>query len=168
MAFQFRLEKVLRVRQELVDQQSRRVGEAQMVASGLEQDFRDLQAQVQNILASETRTEGISTSDLTQRRHWLDHLERSQVKLGEELDRARTVVNLEREKLTEAWRDLEVLKKLKERQKTAWQDEQNRLESRELDEIGQMRSDRARREKLSAEREQVTLGDNLTMVRPGS
>ena len=168
MAFRFRLEKVLRVRQELVDQQSRRLGEAQMVASGLEQDYRDIQAQVQLIMTSETPPQGISTSDLTQRRHWLDHLGRAQIKLGEELDRARTVVNLEREKLTEAWRDLEVLKKLKERQKTAWQDEQNRQESRELDEIGQMRSDRARREKLSAEREQVTSADSRTMVRPGS
>jgi flagellar FliJ protein len=168
MAFKFRLEKVLRVRQELVDQQSRRVGEAQMVAAGLEQDSRDLQGQVQQILTCAPPARGISTSDLTQRRHWLDHLERAQIKLGEELDRARTVVNLEREKLTEAWRDLEVLKKLKERQKAAWQEEQNRLENRELDEIGQMRSDRARREKVSAVRKQVTLEDSLTMVRTRS
>jgi flagellar biosynthesis chaperone FliJ len=84
----------------------------------------------------------------------LDHL----VKKGEVLEKERVEASAyledERVKLTAVWRDLEVLKKLKQRQKEAWDVEQRRKETREIDEIGQLRADRARRENLSRVREQ--------------
>jgi len=56
----------------------------------------------------------------------------------------------QRDRLTEAWRDVEVLRKLEHKRREQWEEEQRRVESRLLDEIGGVRSDRLRRSKLSA------------------
>ena len=52
--------------------------------------------------------------------------------------------------MTVAWQDLEVLKKLKVRQKESWQAEILKSENQELDEIGVQRADRKRRAKLAS------------------
>ena len=56
----------------------------------------------------------------------------------------------QREKMTRAWQDLEVLKKLKARQMESWSVEMLRLENLELDEVGIQRADHQRREKLAS------------------
>ena len=54
-----------------------------------------------------------------------------------ELDRHRS-------RLADAWRDLEVLSRLKERQAKVWQTEQAKREREAMDEIGQVRAMRPR------------------------
>ncbi len=61
----------------------------------------------------------------------------------------RTLKNWFYLKLNEAWRDQEVLERLKQKQKEEWQEQQRKFENQELDEIGQIRADRQRREKVS-------------------
>ena len=56
----------------------------------------------------------------------------------------RTLVTVQ-EHLQQAWRDREVLERLRQRQRQEWEEEEARRERRALDEIGAIRSALARR-----------------------
>ena len=150
MAFNFRLAKVLNFRQRIVDQQSREVGKAARVVAQVNIRINSVQDEMGLLLADQQgASSNINVHHLGQRRSWLDHLETRMEELDQELAEANLELEKCRTRLTEVWRDLEVLQKLKERQKAMWQEEEFRRENRNLDEIGQIRADRQRREKLA-------------------
>lgn len=145
------------VRQKKVDQQSRQVGQAHRQLAGILQDQAALEEKIHEILQAPSSEVFTDPQELLARRQWLDHLDQCRSRLKEKEDQSRQNWEKERAVLTQAWRDLDMLKKLKQRQKDGWLSEQARRESRELDEIGQLRADQARREKLAMSREQHSL-----------
>ncbi len=150
MAFSFRLQKVLNFRQRTVDQLANEMSQAARVVARIQARIHSLQDDMATLLAGkDLRPSAIDVQDRNQRRVWLDHL--AALLQSQEKEKAAANVELaqHRARLVKAWRDLEVLQKLKERQKAAWLDEQMRRENRDLDEIGQIRADRQRREKLA-------------------
>lgn len=152
MAFHFRLQKVLDHRQMIVDRKSRDVGEAARAVAAvntrLQQVATDIRTTLQDPAAGAV---DLDVDRSRRRRYWLDLLERRSGQLAGELATAQAELEKRRALLTAAWRDLEVLKKLKERRGQEWQEEQFRRESQDLDEIGQIRADRQRREKVARE-----------------
>jgi len=151
MAFKFRLEKVAQHRQRLVDDQGLEVAQANRVVVSLESRIaaveEDITAQVSG-LADETEAV-ISVQGMISRTMWVSHLEKMRDEFSLELHHAGLELDNQREKLTSLWRELEVLNKLREQQKAAWQAEQLRRENLDLDEIGQIRADRQRRSKVA-------------------
>jgi flagellar FliJ protein len=151
MPFRFRLQKVLDYRQKLVDAESREVGQAARVVARIQERMGEVEARTRAVLGGGSLSgSSLAVADMQQRRLWLDHLARRKAVLGRELDRAVIELEKRRAALTEVWRDLEVLKKLKERQREAWQADQLRRENQDLDEIGQIRADRRNREMLAS------------------
>lgn len=148
MAFRFRMEKVLDHRQRILDEKSRAVGEAARSVSVLAARAEEIRRDISFLLAGGRET-AAAPQQMRQRRLWLDFLGETLVRREEELAQAESVLAERRKLLTAAWRDREVLRKLKARQKEDWEQEQRRRERRELDEIGQVRAERLGREKLA-------------------
>ncbi len=152
MAFQFRLEKVAQHRQRLVDDQGRNVAQAKRVVTGLTARIgaidEDIATQLSG-LTSENES-AISVQGMMARSMWVTHLEKVRDEFSLELHHANQELDSQREKLTILWRELEVLNKLRQQQKAAWQVEQLKRENLELDEIGQIRADRQRRSKVAS------------------
>jgi len=151
MPFKFRLEKVLKYRRRLLELQTRQVAQANLVVEAIGQRLLDLDGQIRRQVEAErpglNRT--LSVEDLISRGRWIDHLEQQRGAVEKEQQEARADLESERDKLTDAWRDLEVLEQLQKKQKEAWEEEQRKRERQDLDELGQIRADRNRREKVS-------------------
>ncbi len=152
MAFRFRLEKVARYRQKLVDEQGLRVAAADQIVCALVSRLtaldEDITAHLQDF--TDESAPVISVQGMMARTMWVRHLEELRDELAGELHHANEELAQQRECLHQVWRDLEVLNKLREKQQTAWQAEQFRRENRDLDEIGQIRADRQRRSKVAS------------------
>lgn len=151
MAFRFRLQKVLDHRQMVVDRKSRDVGEATRALAVVAARVKQNQADIRTALQDPGCPGGSLDLGLANRRlGWVKLLEGRGLELESQHAAARRELEKQRTLLTEAWRDLEVLRKLKERRHQEWQHEQLRRENQDLDEIGQIRADRRQREKLSS------------------
>ena len=151
MPFEFRLEKVLKFRRRIMEKHTRDVGEANMVVSCIKEKLELLESDIDRLL-HENSTEMSITMDVSamiSRGLWLDHLELLQDEVNEELETALQELAKQRSLLTQAWQDQEVLERLKVKQKNLWLEDQRKLENKEMDEIGQIRSDRSKREKVS-------------------
>ena len=156
MAFRFRLQKVLDYRQKIVDRKSREVGEAARVVAQIQAQIHQVKTDVAALLNDDTRVSAVADIHLLDRkRSWLIHLESRLDSLAQQMEEAAMELAVRRDNLTAAWRDLEVLQKLKQRQKEIWQVEQLRRENQDLDEIGQIRADRQQREKLTRDLAQL-------------
>jgi flagellar export protein FliJ len=168
MAFRFRLDKVRDHRQRVVDQKSRDVGKAVRVVALINSRIQLVTDEMDALLTGQASAAGsLNVSRMNQRRIWLEHLDQQRNDLRGELNAASEELARRQTALTEAWRDLEVLKKLEERQKIAWQEEQLRRENQDLDEIGQIRADRRNRENLaSGKAHPAGAADNLPPASP--
>jgi len=152
MAFKFRFERLVQQRQRLIDEQGRavaqasqNVGQAQKVLIKIDQYI--VLHQHQHLSRDGA---SVDVASLASRTRWIAHLTLKRETANEELDLAREELGRSQELLQEAWRNKEILEKLRETQHEKWQLEQTRRERQELDEIGQIRADRqqrARREK---------------------
>ena len=151
MAFRFRLEKVARYRQLLVDEQGRLVAEANHAVMGLEARLAALDADLGTHLADfrSDSSPAVSVQGMVARTMWVSHLDRLRDEAAATLQGARAELAARRQRLNEAWRDLEVLNKLREKQKTEWRHAQEHREKLDLDEVGQIRADRQRRSKVA-------------------
>lgn len=166
MAFKFRLQKVLNYRQQRVDQQSRQVGEAARKLAEIQRERESILSEIQSLISTPDSIENADLQGWQARRSWLDHLQTREKEVQEKEVQACQEWEKQREELTRVWRDLEVLKKLKTRQKETWQEEIFRRENLELDEIGQIRADRQQRENLSAHQEHhATVDENQPLKR---
>jgi len=152
MAFKFRLEKVMKVRQRAVEQQSLKVAAAEQVLVQLTGERDRLDGEIFRFMRSAGVQRGtLAVQDLLGRTSWHQHLWERRDQLTGTMAEAQVRVDTERVDLNRLWRDLEVLKQLKRTQKEAWQAEMAARENRDLDEIGQIRADRQRREKVSTD-----------------
>lgn len=157
MGFTFRLEAVLKFRQRTVDRQSREVADAgrsvQAVAARLAEMEMQFQRELGDPAAGGSR---IRVQDLMVKAAWLEYLRGRRRNLESELAVARGRLAAAQEKLKEAWRDLEVLQRLKRKQHAAWVKQIQKQENKDLDEIGQIRADRRRRSILARQSEQLS------------
>jgi len=147
MSFRFRLEKVQRHRQRVVDQQGAVVATAnrQVIAvrTRLEAVRRDLARYLEG--GNPAGEPVVSVQSLISRSHWVEHLENVQREIQAELVEAHQILAAEQTLLSQLWRNVEVLKNLREQQYESWREQQLRQERKTLDEIGQIRSERLRR-----------------------
>jgi flagellar export protein FliJ len=141
MSFRFRLEKVLRHRRHLADQQALLVKQA---ASALA-TIRQRQAAVQEVMAS-TLTAGVAErarSDVQLWRRRADYLAGQRhvlERLDEREQEALAELHRSRRELMEAHRRCRVLELLRERAHLAWQEEQRRRERKLMDEVAGQRA----------------------------
>ena len=152
MAFKFRLEKVAHYRQKLVDEQGRRVAEANRTVVGLEARIVALDEDLSQHLKefSDVNDAVISVQGMMARTMWVTHLDDVRAEFARDLLAAQEELAQQRTLLNEVWRDLEVLNKLREKQKAAWLADEIKRENQDLDEIGQIRADRQRRSKVAS------------------
>ena len=147
MGFNFRLDKVLKFRQRLVDRQA-------LAVAAAEAELAEITDKVAAIEMDITRRKqdprslpqrSVDVQDLVAKAAWLEYLLKMRARyLVAQQDAASKLAD-ERARLTETWRDLEVLVKLKEKQHQEWRHAQDKAELKELDEIGQIRADQLRR-----------------------
>jgi len=122
MPFRFRLAKVMRHRQHVVDHRSREVAEAgrevrrrtECVAM-IHEDVRLLQEE--GLAAAGT---GVRPAERQARADWLMHMRKLLAAAEDALRAAERELETRRAALTAAWRDMEVLRRLEDRQREAW------------------------------------------------
>ncbi|MEN8005392.1 MAG: flagellar export protein FliJ [Candidatus Krumholzibacteriota bacterium] len=139
--FNFRLEKVWRHRQRLVDKNSLEVAQADRRVARLARHIVELDGNISRHHHTLEPCIGqqLQTSELITGAAWLDHLQTLRSDLEGQLETATRDLARFRARLTESWRDLEILSRLKDRQEATWQTVQDRKERRETDEIGRSR-----------------------------
>lgn len=152
MPFRFRLEKVLKVRRRVLEQRTRDLAEAGRAHQACLDHEAQLAAAYRAVAEAAPVEQGslLDVRDLAEqalRLRRLDGLRRDAARRTHE---AALAVEAQRALLTAAWRDVEVLRKLEERRREQWDEEQRRQESRQLDEIGGLRADRLKRSNVSA------------------
>jgi flagellar FliJ protein len=145
--FRFRLERVLQHRQREVDSRSREVATAHADLQQAEATVADALGQLQRYGAevAARRQGSLDATSLQRNTAWQGELvtrrSAAEVLAAESRRRLATV----QEHLQQAWRDREVLERLRQRQRQEWEQEEARRERRALDEIGAIRSALARR-----------------------
>ncbi len=151
MAFRFRLEKVLKYRKLLVDRQALEMAAAGRKVAEVIGRINDLNAEIHRFESSFPSIQlQVSIPERINMVRWIEHLKKMGAQLEVEQQEALRVQEVQREKMTQAWQDLEVLKKLKGHQMELWSAENRKRESQDLDEVGIQRVDRKRREKLAS------------------
>ena len=151
LAFRFRLEKVLDFRQRVVDRQALELAAAGRRVSVISERIRDLGILIAGFESSYPPFQApVSIQERMNMACWIEHLRTSYSQLKLDLAAAQQEQEHQRDKLTGAWQDLEVLKKLKTRQQDSWSAESLKRETRDLDEVGVQRFDRKRRAKLAS------------------
>ncbi|MDX2474007.1 MAG: flagellar export protein FliJ [Candidatus Krumholzibacteria bacterium] len=152
MAFRFRLEKVAQFRQKLVDEQGRRVAEANRAVVALQARIAAVDEDLSEHLKdfSDANDAVVSVQGMMARTMWVSHLDEMRAEFSRGLQAAQAELAQQRTSLNEVWRDLEVLNKLREKQKAAWLADELKRENQDLDEVGQIRADRQRRSKVAS------------------
>ncbi len=136
--FNFRLEKVWRHRQQLVDKNSLDVAQADRRVALLARQIVELEGTIarHNLDLAPRDGQKLRANDLISETAWLHHLHSLRGDLEGQLEEATRDLNRYRSRLTESWRDLEVLSRLKDRQETNWKTARDKRERKEEDEIG--------------------------------
>jgi len=140
--FRFRLERVLQHRQREVDARSREVAAIQRALQEREDRLAQAGRQLQQCRAElAARRHGeLDPGALQRATAWQEELVTRRQTAEQDLAAARLDLNAAQERLQQAWRDREVLERLRQRQRQEWQQEEARRERRALDEIGAIRS----------------------------
>jgi flagellar FliJ protein len=140
--FRFRLERVLQHRQREVDARSRDVATTQLAVQEAEAARIAADRQLQQCRAdlAAGRQGRLDATALQRATAWQDELVSRCESAQENLESARRALIAAQERLQQAWRDREVLERLRSRQRQEWQQEQERREQHALDEIGSIRS----------------------------
>jgi len=133
-----------------VDNASREVAKANQQVQAIQNKINDIcddisEQEESNFIRGEHL---LQVQDLAGRAGWLEHLH--SLKTEMELEKAEALIIVEDQmvRLNEAYRELEILNKLKDRQKKLWEKSQRTRENKELDEIAQVRADRKARQKV--------------------
>lgn len=145
--FRFRLERVLQHRQRQVDARSRDVAVAQADLQQAEATVADALVQLRRYRAevAARRRGELDAASLQQHTGWQDELVTRQSVAEARVEESRQQLATVQGHLQQAWRDREVLERLRQRQRQEWEQEEVRRERRALDEIGAIRSALARR-----------------------
>ena len=145
--FRFRLERVLQHRQREVDSRSRDVATAHADLQQAEATVADAVDQLQRYRAevAARRQGSLDATSLRRNTAWQGELVTRRSTAEAVVAESRRMLATEQEHLQQAWRDREVLERLRQRQRQEWEEEQAGRERRALDEIGAIRSALARR-----------------------
>ncbi|HOX26438.1 MAG TPA: flagellar export protein FliJ [Candidatus Krumholzibacteria bacterium] len=149
--FRFRLEKVLDHRQRELDARTLAVAQARAVVAAATRDVADAnreltQARLEAVAAREGRVDPVELARLLA---WQERLVGRKRQLEAKLVAGRQALVLAQERLQQAWREREMLTRLRERQRLEWEQEEARRERRALDEIGAVRAALVRRDRRS-------------------
>jgi flagellar protein FliJ len=140
--FRFRLERVLRHRQRQVDAWSREVAAAERALRAAECEVQRARAVIdaQNEAAVSQRSGPVDVSGLQRDLAWQDALHRELERRSRQAISAADDLAQARTRLEAAWRDREVLARLRERQREEWRREEARRQQREIDEVAGIRA----------------------------
>ena len=140
--FTFRLDSLLRLRQQHEDEKKRIVAARLREIAALEHRQQTLLTEIarqtqamREVLTAPT----VVVDELKQGRHWLIRLRRGVLELDAQLAGEHAILAQERADLAEARKNTKVLERLKERQRAAYVAGVNRREQAELDEMNSMR-----------------------------
>ena len=133
MAFKYRLEKVLKIREEELDNAILEMKRAEDHLRAVSSEL-SITTEHRNDLHAELISEGISHATLYVRR--IKQLNEKIAQLEKELQKAQTALIKAKEEVVEAKMRLEALKKHKERKHKEFTSEEDRKEGIRLDEIG--------------------------------
>jgi flagellar export protein FliJ len=146
--FRFRLEKVLRHRRRLVDAAARDVAAATAVVHAAQARVADSAERIADFIdtAARARLTDLDPQRLTAEGGFRDVLEAQRLRLENDLVVATARLEAVRAQLVEAHRGQQILERLEEKQRQAWELEQVHLERRQLDEVGSIRAAAAGRQ----------------------
>lgn len=148
MPFRFRLQKVLDLRQRKVDAASREVAAAALRTATAARGIAELDAAVAGARESgAVDRPDFPVIDRIVLHRWLTVQADRRAGLCVEWSRLQAEEDDRRAEMKKAWQEVEILRKLRDRQREQWRQAQAKRESVEMDEIGVMRADRQRREK---------------------
>lgn len=152
MGFKFRFERIVQHRQRLIDEQGRAVA---LAGKNVAQVQGRIDALNQKIVIHQHQHlsrngEAVDLAGMISRTRWVAHLAAQMELATEELSLVQAELDDAQLKLQEAWRNKEILEKLRLKQHAQWRVEEAKLERQELDEIGQVRADRQRRARVQA------------------
>lgn len=133
MPFQYRLERVLKIREEELDEAIIEMKKAEDHLRAVSYEL-SVTTEKRNDLHAELISEGISHATLYVRR--IKQLNEKIAKLEKELQAAQDALIKAKEEVIEAKMKLEALKRHKQKKHKDYQDEENRKERIRLDEIG--------------------------------
>lgn len=136
--FRFRLEKVLRHRERIVDREARKLQGILSAALLLERENERLDGECE----AAARREGAQGFDLVRMQRLNDFTgeRRCQVRRNaERIRRIRAEAEQQRLILLAAQRDKKVLEQLRERQLAAWQEQDRREDRKQMDEVATLR-----------------------------
>ncbi len=146
--FVFKLETLLKLRQQREERQKRvvaeRLREIARVRDELDALDRRIAEQI-DAMRSEAGRLRIDVQGLARNRHWLSHLQRGRLESEGRLHALEARLAQERAVLAGASRDKKVIEKLKERQRDRYNRELDRREVNEANELGTLRYLRQRR-----------------------
>ncbi len=142
MSFRFRLEKVLQHRRRQVDACGRAVARAEQALRAAAALVADVRRQIQQHeqAATAAREATPAAAGLNQALAWRVYLAGVLQERERARDAARSTLTGAQDALQEAWREREVLVRLRERQHEEWRREDARRHQRELDEVGSIRA----------------------------
>ncbi|HPF70698.1 MAG TPA: flagellar export protein FliJ [Candidatus Krumholzibacteria bacterium] len=141
--FRFNLQKVLDHRARLVDLRARDLAAAESRAAAVARQIEGVQHE-QDACAAAGDSGALDVGRMAARTAWIARLDRVIAGLEQERAAALAAVAAARAALQAAWRDREVLEKLKLRQQAEWQVAENRRETVRMDELGGQRRAAAR------------------------
>lgn len=139
MSFRFRLETLLRLRMAERDQRRADLAKALRAEAMLQAEQARLQGEQQGQVntSRQLKAPGAANVDALLQSHRYERVLEAQSKhVASQLAQVQTEVERRRQVLVEADRQVRVLEKLRERQAAAYQAQQSRLETKQLDEAG--------------------------------
>ncbi|MBN2563517.1 MAG: flagellar export protein FliJ [Phycisphaerae bacterium] len=140
--YTFRLEPLLRLRQQREDEQKRVVASRLREIATLQQRREVLHVRIgsqMQAMRESLTSEQVNVDALKLGRHWLIRLRRGVLEADAQISAQRAILAQDRAVLANARRDTKVLQRLRERQRAAHMAEVNRREQTELDEMNVLR-----------------------------
>lgn len=149
MNFSFRLDKVLRHRQRLVDARARDLAKAETVLAMACRDLAAIATEIATLHdeAVRQRTVRVDPHRQAHEQQWLQWLQQRRDRQADVVAAAETTVSEAHARLVAAHREQKVLENLRERQYQQWLLDQSRTERKFLDEVAGVRADRQRRQR---------------------
>jgi len=136
--YTFRLETLLRLRQQREDEKKRVVAARLREIRTLQQRRQFLETEIDRHttdMRDSLIQQWMDVEQVKLGRHWVMHLRRGALETDAQISAQRALLALERSTLAEARKETKVLDRLKERQRVAYLSEVNRREQIELDEM---------------------------------
>ena len=149
MSFTFRLARVLRHRQRLVDARARDLAKAEQLLAAARDELATTAAEIAALQGEALRRRAVRVDPYRQahEQQWLQWLQDRRDQQAAAVAAAEAAVGQAHIRLVAAHRAQKVLENLRERQYQQWLADQARAERKHLDEVAGVRADRQRRQR---------------------